>query len=64
MIRHTLIHTSLSDREYRHVIRESLFENVILNMQGQDRTAMEFLKKSGVVRNQTCNNSTRLACKR
>ena len=33
---------------------------------GQDRTAMEFRKKTGVsvVRKQTCNNSSRLARKR
>ena len=42
MIRHTLIHASFSDREYRHVKRESLFEP---GRTGQARTRMEFRKK-------------------
>ena len=50
MIWRTLIYASFSDREYRYVMRESLFENVFLILagQGQDRTVMEFRKKTGV----------------
>ena len=42
MIRHILIHASFSDREYRHVKQESLFENVFLNLEGQDRLEHEW----------------------
>ena len=42
MIRHTLIHASFSDIEYPHVKRESLFENVFLNLARQDRLEQQW----------------------